>query len=234
MFHMRAAVILATTAASLIVLGAPAGDAHGKIVCWKDAAGKVVGCGDKVPAEYLSNATKELDKHGNVRKTGESTKEFAERKEREQAQKQAQEEEKKRLAAQKRQDEALLNTFTNVKEIDLKRDRELRTLDNFITQQNAALKVANERLGEVRKRVEVFTKSNRPVPPLVKDDLASAEREKARVESEIAENQKNKANITVKYAEYRARFVELKGGPPAATAPVSASPAAPPKAGSGK
>lgn len=232
MFHLRSALLLAVTAAGLIALGAPAGNAHGKIVCWKDAAGKVVGCGDKVPAEYLSNATKELDKHGNVRKTGESTQESAERKARDQAQRQAQEEEKKRLAAQKRQDEALLNTFTTVKEIDLKRDRELRTLDNFITQQNAALKVSNERLGEVRKRVETFTKSNRPVPPVVRDDLTGAERDKARVEAEIADNQKKKADITVKYAEYRARFVELKGGAPA---PATPSPAAPVKpASSGK
>ncbi len=199
------------------------------------AAGKAVGCGDRVPAEYLSNATKELDKHGNVRKTGESTQQFAERREREQAQQRAQEEEKKRLLAQKRQDEALLNTFTNVTEIDLKRDRELRTLDNFITQQNAALKVSNERLGEVRKRAEVFTKSNRPLPPVVKEDLVSAERDKARVASEIADNQKKKADITVKYAEYRTRFVELKGGAPAATTTAPATPATPAKpASSGK
>jgi len=227
MLSMRAALNLAATAASLIALGTPAGDALGKIVCWKDAAGKVVGCGDKVPAEYLGNATKELDKHGNVRKTGESAQQFAERKEREQAQQRAQEEEQKRLAEKKRQDEALLNTFTNVKEVDLKRDRELRTLDNFIAQQTAALKVANERLGEVRKRADTFTKSNRPVPPVVKEDLTSAERDKARVESEIADNKKKKADITVQYAEYRARFLELKGGAPAAAPATPATPAKP-------
>ena len=36
----------------------------GKIVCWKDKAGKTVGCGDKVPPEYQDNATKELNRRG--------------------------------------------------------------------------------------------------------------------------------------------------------------------------
>ena len=36
----------------------------GKIVCWKDKAGKTVGCGDKVPPEYQDNATSELNKRG--------------------------------------------------------------------------------------------------------------------------------------------------------------------------
>src|SRR5450631_4134513 len=42
------------------------GVAHsqGKIICWKDKAGKVVGCGDKVPPEFQDNATKELNQRG--------------------------------------------------------------------------------------------------------------------------------------------------------------------------
>lgn len=205
----------------LMAAGAPAVLAQGKIVCWKDAAGKVVGCGDKVPPEYLGSGTKELDKQGIVRKTGDSAEEAAKRKAQEKEAAQAREDEKRRLANQKRQDDALVNTFSNVKEIDLKRDRELQALNNFITQQNAALKGANERLADARKRAEALEKEKKPVPPVVKEDVARAEREKARVEAEIASNEKAKSDITVKYAEYRTRYMELKGLEPAATAPAA-------------
>ena len=217
---------LAAVAVATLVLGAPVAYAQGKIVCWKDASGKVVGCGDKVPAEFSGSATKELDKEGNVRKTGESLDEAAKRQAREKEQTQAKAEEKRRMTEQKRQDDALLNTFTNEKEIDLKRDRELRALDNFVVQQNAALKSANERVADARKRAEVFEKDKKPVAPTIKEDLARAEREKTRVEGEIATNEKSKADTTTKYAEYRKRFMELKGIAPVPAAPAAAAPAA--------
>src|SRR5215210_6689518 len=54
------------------------------IVCWKDKSGKVVGCGDKVPPEYQSSATKELDSRGITRRTTESVEEANQRRLREQ------------------------------------------------------------------------------------------------------------------------------------------------------
>lgn len=226
MFRINSSVSLVAAAAMILIGAAPSPAlAQGKIVCWKDAAGKVVGCGDKVPAEYSGNATKELDKQGNVRKTGESVEEAAKRKTLEKEQALAKEEEKKRMMERKRQDDALLNTFTNEKEIDLKRDRELQALNNFISQQNGAMKVANDRLVEARKRAESFEKEKKPLPPVVKEDLSRAEREKSRIEGDIASNEKAKAETSVKYAEFRKRFMELKNIAPAAeaAAPVPAA-----------
>ncbi len=229
--HSIAQIAIVTTVVA--VLGVPAAYAQGKIVCWRDASGKVVGCGDKVPQEFLGNATKELDKQGNVRKTAESAEAVAKQKADEKQRAQAKEEESKRLVAQKRQDDALLNTFSNEKEIDLKRDRELLALNNFIVQQNAALKVANERWTDAKKRADGLEKDKKPLPPAVKDDLARAERDKTRVEQEIAANEKAKADTTTKYAEYRKRFVDLKGIAPAATpAPAATTPATPATAAS--
>lgn len=227
MFRNTSVVYLATVALAICIIDAPVVHAQGKIVCWKDASGKVVGCGDKVPLEYASGGTKELDKQGNVRKTGESAAEAEKRKALEKEQALVKEEEKKRLMEQKRQDSALLNTFSNEKEIDLKRDRELKALDNFITQQTAALKSANERLADAKKRAEPFEKDKKPFPPVVRDDLARAERERARVEAEIATNEKAKSETTVKYAEFRKRYMELKGTAEAPATPAPATPAAP-------
>ncbi len=199
----------------------------GKIVCWKDAAGKVVGCGDTVPPQYLNNSTKELDKDGNTRKTGESADEAAKRKVREQEQNQAKSEEQKRVAEQRRQDSALLSTFTTVKEIDLKRDRELQALDNGIVQQRAALKLANDRLADAEQRAVAFdkgNKENKPAPSGIKDDLARAEKDKARLEQDVAAKEKAKGDTQTTYANYKKRFMELKGISPAPETPAAAKP----------
>jgi hypothetical protein len=114
-----------------------------------------------------------------------------------------------------------------VKEIDLKRDRELLALDNFLSQQSGALKGANDRLADARKRAESYEKDKKPVPSTVKEDLMRAEREKTRVENDIANKQKAKTDTTAKYAEFRRRFMELKGITPTADAPAAPATAAP-------
>jgi hypothetical protein len=218
---------MAVATVAVAAFSVPAAYAQGKIVCWRDASGKIVGCGDKVPQEFLGNATQELDKQGNVRKTAESADTIAKRKAEEKEKALAKEQDNKRALAQKRQDDALLNTFSNEKEIDLKRDRELLALNNFITQQTAALKVANERWTDAKKRVDGFEKDKKPLPPAVKEDMARAERDKTRVEQEIGTNEKAKADTATKYAEYRKRFTELKGGAPAASPSPAAAVGAP-------
>ena len=220
---------IAATAAVVLALGfAPAAVAQskggGKIVCWKDKSGKVVGCGDKVPLEFTDNATKELDQGGNVRKTGESAEEAGRRKALEQEQAQAKSEEQKRMAEQKRQDSALVNTFSNEKEIDLKRDRELLAIDNNLTQQRAALKPASERLADAQQRATAFEKNNKdkkPVPQVIKDDVGRAEAEKSRIEQDIAAKEKDKTDTATKYAAYKKRYMELKGTTPAPAAATS-------------
>ena len=208
-----------TTAALTLSVHLPA-QAQGKIVCWKDAQGKTVGCGDKVPPEYANAGTRELDKQGMVRKTGESTEEAAKRKIVEAEQAKSKADEKKRMEEQKRQDTALLNTFSNEKEIDLKRDRDIQSLNNTITQQSAALKGATERYVEVKKRHDAAGKS---APKSLIDEFARAEREKTRIETDIADKEKAKKDTTEKYAEYRKRFAELKGGD-AAPAAIATTP----------
>ena len=199
-----------------------------KIVCWKDASGKTVGCGDNVPAEYASNATKELDKQGNVRKTGESVEESNKRQAIEKEKSAIKLEETKRLTEQKRQDSALLSTFTSEKELDLKRDREILALNNFIVQQNAALKVANERLADAKKKMADAEKDKKAAAPTVKDDLTRAERDQTRVASEIAANEKAQADTMEKYAA--SRYAELKGTTPTPAPPPPPPPPAAPAA----
>src|ERR1044072_5577959 len=116
-----AAVLGALALFALLSLSGPAA-AQGKIVCWKDKSGKVIGCGDKVPPEFQSSATKELDSRGITRKTTESVEEANQRRAKEQEAARVKADEDRKAVDQKRQDAALLETYANEKEIDLKRD----------------------------------------------------------------------------------------------------------------
>ena len=69
------AVTALAAAAILGITAAPAAEPQkaGGLVCWKDKAGKTVGCGDKVPPEYQDNATGALNKRGEIVNQGEAS-----------------------------------------------------------------------------------------------------------------------------------------------------------------
>ena len=188
----------------------------GKIVCWKDQSGKVVGCGDTVPPEYRSGATKELDSRGVTRRTTDSAEVVAKRRQQDEEAAKQKAEEQKRVAEQKRQDAALLSTFANEKEVDAKRDRELGDVEVQITQLQGALNAATSRYNEAKSRN-------------VKEDMARATAEQDKLEKRIAARKKEKEEIRQKYAAQKKRFVELKGGSQAVPAPAPAPGTAPAK-----
>jgi cell division protein FtsN len=185
-----------------------------KIVCWKDKSGKVIGCGDKVPPEYQDSATKELDARGVTRKTTESSEQAAQRRAREQEAAAVRAEQDRKALDQKRQDIALLETFSNEKEIDLKRDRELGILDLQIEQLNTALKSATTRYTAAEK--------NKAASPATKDELARATAEKERLEKAVVAKQSEKEDLRKRYAEYRRRYTELRSGSSGQSTPPSA------------
>lgn len=217
-------ITLAAVLTALVAGGALAQQSKGggKIVCWKDKSGKTIGCGDKVPPEYLDYGTRELDKRGITRRTTETAEERAKREADEKQQAAQKAEENKRIAEQKRQDTALINTFSNEKEIDLKRDRDLQVVDSQLTQMRVAHKSSAARHAEAKGRVDETTKSGKPATDAQKEDLARAEAAMAKAEQSIAAKEKEKDEIRQKYAAMRERYIVLRGGP-APAAPTAAA-----------
>jgi len=198
------AAVTAALVAGLVAGGALAAQPKGgKIVCWKDKSGKVVGCGDRVPPEYQDAATKVLDRRGVTRKTTESAEERAkaeaarQAREKETAQQQA--EEKRRIEEQRRQDMALINTFSNEKEIDLKRDRDISVVDTQLTQLRIAHKNALAHQAEAKKAGQ-------------KEEMARADANVAKSANAVAEKEKEREELRQRYTEMRKRYMELKGG----------------------
>ena len=194
----------------------------GKIICWKDKSGKVVGCGDKVPPEFEDAATKELDRRGVTRKTTETAEEQARRAAQDEAMAKQKAEEKKLQAEQRRRDSALLNTYANEKEIDQRRDRELQEVDRLLGQFQALHKSAATRRTEAQGRLAAAEKARKPSDAL-KDEVARAEADMAKLEQGIATKNKEREEIRARYAQTKQRYMDLRSGSAQA---ASAAPAA--------
>jgi len=220
-----AIALAALTAFPSIAPAQSKGDGKGRIVCWKDKSGKVVGCGDRVPPEYQDSATREMDSRGVTRATTESSEDTAKRRAQEQAAAKAKAEEAKRLAEQQRQDSALINTYTSDKEIDQKRDRDLQQADIQMGQMKTSLKNATDRYNDVKARSETAAKDKKGPSDALKDELAQATSEKQRFEQLVAAKEKEREEITRRYAEQKKRYLELRGEAPAATPPSTPAPA---------
>jgi hypothetical protein len=211
----------------------PAYAAQGKIVCWKDGAGKVIGCGDKVPPEFQASGTKELDSRGVTRGTTESVDEANRRRQREQETARVKAEDQRKSVEQTRQDRALLETYSNEKEIELKRDRDLQVIDLQIEQLVTSLKNASQRHTDASRRLEAVEKSGKAVSPQLKDELARTAADKARFEKGIEAKNQEKEDLRARYAEQRRRYIELRANPaavgtmpqPSAAVSASAAPA---------
>lgn len=215
---------LAGAALTIAMLAATPAALAQKIVCWKDKAGKVIGCGDRIPPEFQKNESKTLDNRGLTRETTVSAGEAARLKEENDKKAALKLEEDRRIAEQRRQDTALINTYTAAKEIDVRRDRELQVVDLQIQQLKSAVKGAVDAHTAQKTRYANFEKRGK-VPDNVKDDLKQAAEEEMRAKTRITEKEKDKEHIIASYARQKARYIELKGGAPAAPAVPAPAPA---------
>ncbi len=228
MHNVRALPLIALVFALGSAHAQTPGQTGGRIVCWKDKAGKTVGCGDKVPPEYQDNATKQLNQRGvtvnqsEPALTPDQKKALQEEADRKAA-------DKLHAAELKRKDKALLDTFTTVKEIDLKRNRDIQLIESNIEAQQTNLKNANDRQADARNRSEQFKKENKPVPAPIQEEYDRAEGNKVKIQAQIAQKRKEIADLNQQYDEMKKRFSELTGVAPttalAPPAPAAGTPA---------
>lgn len=201
------------------------GSGSGKIVCWKDKSGRVVGCGDKVPPEYLDSGTKELNKRGvTVRQSDAAL--TPEQRQAQQAELERKQAEEQKKTEQRRHDKALLDTFSDEKEIELKRGRDVQLMESNIESLQTNLKNANDRQADSRARIAQYTKRKEAVPAPVQDEFDRSESDKAKIQKQIDQKRKEIKELHQRYDELKARFRELKGGT-AASAPAPSATASP-------
>jgi len=186
----------------------------GTLVCWKDKAGKTIGCGDKVPPEYQENANSTLNTRGVTINQSETPLTP------EQKQAQKNEAERKQLEDQKREEEkrrdrALLDSFTNEKEIDLKRARDVQQIEVNISTYQASLKSSNDRQTAVSASIERLKKENKPVPAAMQQEYEKLTADMAKAQDQIKQKRREITDKNLEFDAMKKRFMELKGTAPA-------------------
>lgn len=179
-----------------------------KMYKWVDDNG-VTHYGETIPPEYANKDRSELNKSGRVVKKQEVlTPEELRAKEAADAQKRSDEE---AVLEQKRRDKALVNTYSNTKEIDLARSRNLQQVDGRIGSFNAQLKMANDNLLGLQKEADARTKSGKTVPPSLKEDIQESQARLAKLQQDLEKSKAEKAALEARYDADKARYKELTG-----------------------
>ena len=131
-----------------------------------------------------------------------------------------------KAAEQRRQDSALLQSFTTVNEIDMKRDREINGVEIAIANLREQERALGARLAEDRKRAEALDKGKKPLPDGLKEDILRAEAEKKVFEEEIKRKYDEIAATKSRYEALKKRYIVLRQEA-ALIQPVSTAPPAP-------
>jgi hypothetical protein len=125
----------------------------------------------------------------------------------------------KLAADQKRKDLALLSSYSNEKEFDVARDRNVEPLNGRIYNSKDRIKAIDKRLKELDDESEFYkagkskTAKTREVPPPVVAELQRLHAEKDLLEKSIAGNEKEIEALKVKFDTDKKRWLDLKANP---------------------
>lgn len=181
-------------------------NAEAKLYKWVDEGG-ITHYGETIPPEYANRDTKQLEK-GRVtdHKDGfDADQQNAIKKETPEA---------KAAFEAHRRDEALLNSFTNEKEIDLSRDRSLLQIEARINSYSTLLKSAQVTLDDLHKENDARAEKGLKIPQSLTDDLVRAEDRVAKLQRDLDNSQKESESLKARYEADKQRFRELKGKTP--------------------
>lgn len=172
------------------------------IYCCEDDSGATV-CGDVLPRQCVGKAYRELNSQGVVRHKAKSREELV----REREEKEARELEEERMSAQRRQDEALLETYPSLESIDEREARALSEVDRSLE----TVQTRARELLELRKVQEAEAEfyQGRDLPRELAGNLAIIDAELASHKTFIASKDTEKAQIRERFALDRERYRAL-------------------------
>ncbi len=113
---------------------------------------------------------------------------------------------------QRRKDKALLNTYSNEKEIDLARGRNLQQVEARINSIEMQLKTANDSLKGYNQEQANLKNANKGIPDSLRSDIASAQKRKSNLEIDLKEAREKAAAVRASYDADKARFHALTTG----------------------
>lgn len=174
-------------------------NAGAKLYKWVDENG-TTHYGETIPPQYANHNVKELEK-GRV-----GEREASRDKPGQQPAALSREAE---LA--KRRDNALLNTYSSEKEIDLARERNLQQVEARLDSFSTMLKSARENMAGLQQERESFIQQKRQIPTGLEEDLAEAQQRIDKLETDLKYSQQEMATVKSRYEADKVRYRELKG-----------------------
>jgi len=192
----------------LIALLALSMPTQARIFKWVDDKG-VTHISDTIPAEYANKNRSELNKSGRVVniKTVLTPDERNAKQADEAKLKAAQD----IVRDQKMHDSSLLNTYSNVQEIDLARARNLQQIDARVQVSDKQLVEADSNLASTRKKAAAYSKAGKPLPPYLQDELSAAQLAVAKLSKDMLDIKAEKTALETRYDADKARYRELTG-----------------------
>ncbi len=182
--------------------------AQARIVCWTNKDG-VRECGDKVPPEYAQTDRQELSKQGLVvdeKERAKTDEELAE--ERRQAELQA---EQDRIAQEEaRRDKILLDTFSNIDDIEMARDGKLSAIQASISLAETRNQKLQAELGKLVEQAANEERAGKAIPEDMEKDIESLRRQIKTNDDFIAEKRTEQDLVREASAKDVERFKELK------------------------
>jgi len=182
--------------------------AMAKLYKWVDEKG-ITHYGETIPPEYADRDREELNKSGRTVKVIEVPT-AAERKVQREADEKKRADERAEIE-RKRRDKTLTSTYSNSDEIDLARNRSLRQVNARIKNHTSQLKMANDNLLALQKESESYSKSNKPIPSALQEDLTDFQARVDRLQKNLDKSLAEKAEVEARYDADKARYKELTG-----------------------
>jgi chromosome segregation ATPase len=177
-------------------------NAEAKLYKWVDDKGETH-YSETIPPEYANRQHIQLNKEGREikKKTGDEADAGGRKTAEEQA-----------AIDQRRKDKALLDTYSNEKEIDLARDRNLQQVEARINSIKIRLQSAQSTLDAHRKERDGYTKAGKKIPAPLQSDLDEDTANLTRLQQELGQAQQEGDTIRARYDADKVRYRELTGG----------------------
>ena len=176
---------------------------------WVDDNGRIE-YSDKPPPKQSRQGFSQLNRQGITVKQKEGYLN-AEQKLQREAEALQKRQEAERAEQERRRDRALIDTFSDPKEIDTIRDRNIERLGASIAANRVRLDVLVQHLETLRKRVDIMERKRRTVAEDILADVAETEREINKVEAGIRNQEAEILQVQERAETDKKRLMALKG-----------------------
>jgi len=179
-----------------------------KIFKWVDDKG-TTHYSETIPPEYANKDRTELDKYGRViKQEAVLTPEQHRAQEAADAYKRNSDEAALEL---KRHDKALNDTYSNVEEIDLARNRTLLQVQTRINSISSQIKITTGNLLALKIEADSHTSAGKTIPQSLNEDILDSQARLVKLQLELEKTKAEKAAVDARYDADKARYKELTG-----------------------